>query len=184
MAQTKTNITKGKQREAQKPLMAEFGYSNVMQIPKVSKVIVSVGVGSISDKKKRELILDRIGKITGQKASERPAKKAIATFKSRIGDIIGYQVTLRGDRMWSFLDRLVHIALPRTRDFRGLKTTGFDEMGNYSFGIKEHSVFPEAGEEDLKDIFGLGITVVTTARSKKESESLLRHLGFPFEKVS
>lgn len=175
-----TDITRAKQKSSVDALKGQFGYANVMQSPKVTKVIVSVGIGSVSDKNKKALIADRLALITGQKVSERPAKKSIATFKSRQGDIIGYQITLRGDRMWSFLDRLIHIALPRTRDFRGLKTTGFDDIGNFSMGIKEHTVFPETGDEDIKDVFGLGITVVTTAKTKAESEALLKYLGFPF----
>lgn len=177
-----THITQTRYAAAKEALTKEFGYANVMQLPKVTKAIVTVGIGSTPDKNKRKLIANRVERITGQKLVERSAKKSIATFKSRQGDVVGYQVTLRGERLWSFLDKLIHIALPRTRDFRGLKTTGFDSMGNYSLGIKEHTVFPETGDEDVKDVFGLGITVVTTAKTPAESESLLRHLGFPFEK--
>jgi large subunit ribosomal protein L5 len=175
-------MTQERQKKSQAALKEAFGYKNVMQIPKVTKVVVGVGVGSVSDKKRKELIFDRLSLITGQKPAERAAKKAIATFKSRKGDIIGYQVTLRGARMWGFLDKLIHIALPRTRDFRGLKANAFDDMGNYSLGIKEHTVFPETGDEDVKDVFGLGITVVTTAKTKEEATALLTHLGFPFAK--
>lgn len=181
MATQLSDITRAKQASSQEVLKNAFGYTNVMQSPKVEKVIITVGIGSVSDKNKRKLIADRIGRITGQKVADRVAKKSIATFKSRQGDLIGYQVTLRGDRMWSFLDKLVHVALPRTRDFRGLKTTGFDSMGNYSLGIKEHTVFPETGDEDIKDVFGLGVTVVTTASTPQEAEGLLKHLGFPFK---
>lgn len=175
-------LTKERQEKSKAALKEAFGYKNAMQIPKVTKVMVGVGVGSTSDKKRKELMFDRLTLIAGQKPSERPAKKAIATFKSRKGDIVGYQVTLRGARMWGFLDKLIHIALPRTRDFRGLKKTAFDDMGNYSLGIKEHTVFPETGDEDVKDVFGLGITVVTTAKTKEEAAALLTHLGFPFAK--
>jgi large subunit ribosomal protein L5 len=175
-------MTQERQNKAKAALKETFGYKNVMQIPKVTKVVVGVGVGSVSDKKRKELIFDRLSLITGQKPAERAAKKAIATFKSRKGDIIGYQVTLRGARMWGFLDKLLHIALPRTRDFRGLKVNAFDDMGNYSLGIKEHTVFPETGDEDVKDVFGLGVTVVTTAKTKEEATALLTHLGFPFAK--
>ena len=182
MANDFSQMTKEKHAGALTALKELFHYKNPMQSPRVTKVVVTVGIGSISDKNKRELIEDRLATITGQKAAERVAKKAIATFKTRQGDLIGYQVTLRGQRMWDFLDRVIHVALPRTRDFRGLKTTGFDEMGNYSFGIKEHTVFAETGDEEIRDVFGLGITVVTTAKSKEEAEALLRHLGFPFRK--
>jgi len=123
-----------------------------------------------------------LARITGQKAAPRGAKIAVANFKSRQGDIIGYQVTLRGAKMYDFIDRLIHIALPRTKDFRGLSPTSADEMGNYPLGIKEHIIFPETADEELKDVFGLAITVVTTAKSKEEVVSFLTHLGFPFKK--
>ena len=153
-----------------------------MQTPKIDKVIVSAGVGSIKDKYKIKVIQDRLSKITGQKEAARVAKKSIATFKTRQGDILGYQVTLRGSRMYDFLDRLIHIAIPRMRDFRGLSTESIDEMGNFTIGIKEHTVFPETSDEDLKDVFGFSITIVTTAKTKEEAEEYLKNLGFPFKK--
>ncbi|PIR86543.1 50S ribosomal protein L5 [Candidatus Kaiserbacteria bacterium CG10_big_fil_rev_8_21_14_0_10_43_70] len=156
-----------------------FGYKNKMQSPRITKVVVSSAIGSISDKKKVELIADRIALITGQKPAEKNAKKSIAAFKVREGDLSGYQVTLRGARMHTFLDKLIHIALPRTRDFRGLKTSAIDEMGNFTIGIKEHTVFPETADEDLKDVFGFAITIVTTAKTKEEAEALFRGIGFP-----
>jgi len=158
------------------------GYKNPMQMPKILKVVISTGVGSFKDKSKFKVVEDRLARITGQKAAPRGAKISIATFKSRQGDIIGYQVTLRGKRMFDFLDRLVHIALPRTKDFRGISPDAADEMGNYTLGIKEHTIFPETADEELKDVFGLAITVVTTAKSKPEVLALLTHLGFPFRK--
>ena len=158
------------------------GYKNPMQMPKILKVVISTGVGSFKDKSKFKVVEDRLARITGQKAAPRGAKISIATFKSRQGDIIGYQVTLRGKRMFDFLDRLVHIALPRTKDFRGISPDAADEMGNYTLGIKEHTIFPETADEELKDVFGLAITVVTTAKSKSEVLTLLTHLGFPFRK--
>ncbi len=158
------------------------GYKNTMQAPKISKVVISVGVGSTKDKNKIKLIEDRLTKITGQKASPRNAKVAIANFKSRQGDVVGYQVTLRGARMNDFLEKLIHISLPRTKDFRGISPESADEMGNYTLGIKEHTIFPEAADEELKDVFGLAITIVTTAKSKKEAQAFLEHLGFPFKK--
>lgn len=161
-------------------LKEQFNYTNVMQAPRIEKVVVSVGIGKVQDKAKKALIADRLAKITGQKVSERAAKKSISTYKTRVGDIIGYQVTLRGARMWDFLDKVLHVALPRTRDFRGLKVSAIDDMGNFSFGIRENSIFPETAEEDLKDVFSVGITVVTTAKTKAEAEALLRHLGVPF----
>lgn len=158
------------------------GYKNPMQKPKILKVVVSTGVGSYKDKSKFKIVEDRLARITGQKAAPRGAKVSIATFKSRQGDIIGYQVTLRGKRMHDFLERLVHIALPRTKDFRGISPDAADEMGNYTLGIKEHNIFPETSDEELKDVFGLAITIVTTAKSKQEVVSFLSHLGFPFRK--
>lgn len=157
------------------------GYTNVMQTPRIMKVVVSVGTGKIQDKQRIALIIDRLALITGQKPSARPAKKSIASFKLREGDIVGYQVTLRGARMNDFLYKLVHVTLPQTRDFRGLKTSAFDEMGNYTIGIKEHTIFPETADEDIRDVFGLAITIVTNAKTKKESEALLRHIGFPLQ---
>ena len=158
------------------------GYKNPMQMPKILKVVISTGVGSFKDKSKFKVVEDRLARITGQKAAPRGAKISIATFKSRQGDIIGYQVTLRGKRMFDFLDRLVHIALPRTKDFRGISPDAADEMGNYTLGIKEHTIFPETADEELKDVFGFAITLVTTAKSKEEVIKFLSHLGFPLKK--
>jgi len=163
-------------------LKADFGYKSSMQSPKIEKVVINVGVGSFKDKQKNKIVLDRLAKITGQKAMERGAKVAIANFKSRQGDVVGYSVTLRGARMYDFLERLIHISLPRTKDFRGISDTAADEMGNYTLGIKEHTIFPETADEELKDVFGMAITIVTSARSKKEVIALMRHLGFPFKK--
>lgn len=171
-----------KQKSVFEALKKEFKYDNVMQAPKVTKVIVSSGVGKISDKHKRALIEDRLAKITGQKAAPRAAKQSIASFKLRQGETVGYQVTLRGARMNAFLDRLIHLTLPQTRDFHGLKTDSIDDMGNYSLGIKEHTVFPETADEDIKDVFGLSITIVTSAKTKEEAEALLRHIGLPLQK--
>jgi large subunit ribosomal protein L5 len=161
----------------------DFGYKNVNEAATIEKVVISVGTGRIEDKAKIALIQDRMAQITGQKASPRPARLSIAAFKLREGDIVGYQVTLRGVRMMDFMNKLVHVALPQTRDFRGLKTTSIDEMGNYTLGIKEHTIFPEAADEDIKDVFGMSITIVTTAKTKPEAEALLRHIGMPLKKV-
>lgn len=163
--------------------MKSHGYKNAMQSPKIVKVVVSSGVGSYKDKNKMKVVEDRLLKITGQKASPRGAKVAIANFKSRQGDIVGYQVTLRGARMYDFLERLLHIALPRTKDFRGISREAADEMGNYTLGVKEHTIFPETSDEELKDVFGLAVTIVTTAKSRAEAQAFLEHLGFPFKKV-
>ncbi len=163
-------------------LKNEFGYKNAMQAPRLVKVVVSSGFGSIKDKKKIELIADRIARITGQKPAVRKAKKSISSFKVREGDAIGYQVTLRGPRMYDFLDRLVHIALPRTKDFRGIPRTSVDEMGNYTLGIKEHTIFAETTDEELKDVFGFAVTIVTTSSDKKQTERFLEVIGLPFKK--
>ncbi|MEK7530381.1 MAG: 50S ribosomal protein L5 [Patescibacteria group bacterium] len=162
-------------------LKGAFGYKNKLQAPRLVKVVISTGTGKIKDKKKVELIQDRLAKITGQKSAPRGAKKSIATFKVRKGDVVGYQITLRGVRMFDFLDKLVHIALPRSRDFRGLSPKGIDSMGNMTLGVKEHTIFPETSDEDLKDVFGLAVTIVTTAKSKKEADAYLRHIGVPLQ---
>ncbi len=164
-------------------LKGEFGYTNIMQAPKLVKVVVSTGVGKTKgDKKKMELIANRLAKITGQKAAERLAKKSIASFKVREGQLSGFQVTLRGNKKNDFVDRLLITAVPRTRDFRGIKRDAVDAVGNYSLGIKEHTIFPETSDEDIKDVFGLSITFVTTAKTKKECSAFLEYLGFPFKK--
>ena len=172
-----------KQLTIKETLKTLSGYKNQMQMPRLMKVVISTGVGSFKDKAKFKVVEDRLARITGQKAAPRGAKVSVASFKSRTGDIIGYQVTLRGKRMFDFLDRLVHIALPRTKDFRGIPLTAADEMGNYTLGIKEHTIFPETADEELKDVFGLAITVVTTAKSREEVLKLLTHAGFPFKKA-
>ena len=164
-------------------LKDSLGYTNVMQAARIEKVIVSTGTGKIEDKAKIALIQDRLAAITGQKPSPRPARLSIASFKLREGDIVGYQVTLRGTQMNSFLDKLIHVALPQTRDFRGIKTSAIDEMGNITIGIKEHTIFPETVDEDIKNVFGLAVTIVTTAKTRDEAEALLRYIGLPLQKV-
>ncbi len=171
-----------KTKEVYTALKATQGYKNSMQAPKITKVVISSGVGSFKDKKKVELATNRLMKITGQKPSVRGAKQSVAAFKVREGDTVGLQVTLRGKRMNDFLDKLVHIALPRTKDFRGIPATSVDEMGNYTLGIREHTIFPETSDEELKDVFGLAVTIVTTAKSKAEVLALLTFLDFPFKK--
>jgi large subunit ribosomal protein L5 len=173
------SITKQRQQSAYLALAETFGYTSPMQGPRIAKVIVSSGIGKKRDKKQLELIEDRLAKITGQKAAPRAAKISIASFKVREGDTVGLQVTLRGARMYDFLDKLIHIALPRTRDFRGLRTEAIDDMGNLTIGIKEHTIFPETSDEDLKDVFGFAVTIVTTAKGRAEAEAFFRHLGLP-----
>ncbi|MCK5591376.1 MAG: 50S ribosomal protein L5 [Candidatus Pacebacteria bacterium] len=174
--------TKEKLQKAFDNLKKDFGYTNKFATPKIVKVVVNSSTGSTKDKKKIELVQDRMAKIVGQKVAPRAAKKSIATFKLREGDIIGYSATLRGARMTNFLDKLINIAIPRTRDFQGIERSSIDEMGNLTIGIKEHTIFPETADEDLKDVFGLSITVVTTAKTPKEAEGLLDHVGIPFVK--
>lgn len=176
-------LIQDKQKSVFATLKGDHQWSNVMQTPRISKVVVSVGVGKIAkDKHKVELVANRLEKITGQKAAIRGAKKAISTYKTRVGDKVGYQITLRGVRAQDFVNRLIHVALPRTKDFKGITSAAIDAMGNYTLGIKEHSVFPETADEDIKDVFGLAVTVVTTAKNKEEAKAYLDHLGFPFKK--
>jgi large subunit ribosomal protein L5 len=176
-------MIKEKIKSSYDALKSEFGYTNAMQAPRITKVVVSSGVGSLKDKKKIDLVENRLSKITGQKPKRSGAKISIASFKVRAGDVVGMQVTLRGQRMYDFLDRLVNLALPRTKDFRGISANGIDEMGNYSFGIKENTIFPETSDEELKDVFGIGVTVVTNLKNKNETKAFLTHLGFPFKKI-
>ncbi|MFI5260184.1 MAG: 50S ribosomal protein L5 [Candidatus Paceibacteria bacterium] len=173
------STTKLKQQEAYTALAKQFGYTSTMQAPRISKIIVSTGVGKKRDKKQLEVIENRLGKITGQKPSLRAARLSIASFKVREGDTVGMQVTLRGARMFDFIDKVIHIALPRTRDFRGLSAKSIDDMGNFTIGIKDMTIFPETADEDLKDVFGLAVTIVTTAKSKAEAEAFLRFIGMP-----
>jgi large subunit ribosomal protein L5 len=175
-------LMKEKTKEVFKELKTRLGLKNIMQSPKIEKVVVSSGVGSFSDKKKIDVVTDRLAKITGQKPIKRGAKKSIATFKSREGDTVGVQVTLRGEKMWGFLDRLFNIALPRTKDFRGIPPGAIDEMGNYTLSIKEHTIFPETADEDLKDVFGFAVTIVTSLKSKSSTLEFFKALGFPFKK--
>lgn len=175
---------KEKVKHAFKDLKESLKLKNIMQSPKIVKVVVSSGVGSMSDKKKIDIVVDRLAKITGQKPIKRGAKKSIATFKSREGDVVGVQVTLRGEKMWSFLDRLFSIALPRTKDFRGISLDAVDKMGNYTLSVKEHTVFPETADEDLKDVFGFAVTIVTSLKSKSSASEFFKALNFPFKKTA
>lgn len=176
-------MIKEKNKDSYKALKEELHLKNPMQAPKLVKVVVSVGTGKVSDKKKKESIGERLSRIVGQKVAARAAKKSIASFKLRQGENIGFQATLRGDRMMNFLDKLIHIALPRTKDFRGLKTSSIDAMGNATFGIKEHMIFPESADEDIKDVFSFAVTVVVTSKKKEATHAFLAYLGFPFSKT-
>ena len=162
-------------------LQKEFGYKNIMAVPKVTKVVVNMGLGeATSNAKVVDTGAEELGKITGQKAAVRKAKKSIAQFKVRQGMPIGAMVTLRGDRMYEFLDRLMNIALPRVRDFRGVSAKGFDGRGNYTLGLKDQLLFPEIDYMKVDKARGMNISVVTTAKSDQESRKLLQLLGMPF----
>ncbi len=164
-------------------LKEEFGYSNVMEIPKLQKIVLSRGVGAaVADKKLIDYALEELTTITGQKAVATISKKDVASFKLRKGMPIGVKVTLRGDRMFEFLDRFVTVALPRVRDFQGIKATGFDGRGNYNLGITEQIIFPEINIDKVNKISGMDITFVTSAQTDKEAKSLLGELGLPFKK--
>jgi len=162
-------------------LSQEFGYQNVHQVPKVEKVVVNMGVGAATQNAKLlEKAVEELTAITGQKPLVRRARKSIANFKLRQGQAIGAMVTLRGERMWEFLDRLLTVALPRVRDFKGVSPKAFDGRGNYTLGIREQIIFPEVNYDAVEKISGLNVTVCTTARSDAEGKALLGHLGMPF----
>jgi len=164
-------------------LTEEFAYKNVMQVPRLEKIVVSRGVGAaVADKKLIDHAVDELTMITGQKAISTMSKKDVAAFKLRKGMPIGAKVTLRGEMMYEFLDRLVTSALPRVRDFQGIKATGFDGRGNYSLGVTEQIIFPEINIDKINRINGMDITFVTTAATDKEAKSLLTELGLPFKK--
>lgn len=161
-----------------------FGYTNKMSAPHLVKVVLNVGTGTYmkKDKNKNTDIAARLAKITGQKPALKGAKKSIATFKIRQGDPVGVSVTLRGARMYGFLEKLFNVALPRTKDFRGVNKSGVDSIGNFTIGIKEHTIFPETADEDVRDLFGLAVTIVSTAKNKKEATTFFELLGVPFKK--
>ncbi|MBQ4821442.1 50S ribosomal protein L5 [Aquimarina sp. MMG016] len=164
-------------------LTEEFSYDNVMQVPKLKKIVLSRGVGAaVADKKLIDHAVDELTTITGQKAVPTISKKDVATFKLRKGMPIGAKVTLRGEKMYEFLDRLITSALPRVRDFSGIKATGFDGRGNYSLGILEQIIFPEIDIDKVNKISGMNITFETSAKTDKEAKSLLTELGLPFKK--
>lgn len=165
-------------------LMAQFGYSSVMQVPKIQKICLSRGLGdAISDKKVLEYAANEFGLITGQKPVITKSKKDVSNFKLRKGMSIGCQVTLRRERMYEFLDRLVNVAMPRIRDFRGVSPKSFDGRGNYNFGVKEQIIFPEIDVDKIDKIAGMDITIVTSARTDEEGFALLKEFGMPFQGV-
>ena len=159
----------------------QFGYSNEMQIPRLDKIVVNMGIGeAVTDSKKAQAAMKDLAAITGQKPLPTKARKSIASFKLREGMVVGAKVTLRKDRMYEFLDRLITIALPRVKDFRGLKPTAFDGRGNYAMGLKEHIVFPEINYDQIDQIWGMDIIVCTSAGTDDEARELLRQFQFPF----
>lgn len=164
-------------------LHAQFNYKSFMEVPKIEKICLNQGVGkAVSDKKLIEDALNEMSTIAGQKAVPCYSKKDVSNFKLRKGMPIGARVTLRGDRMYEFLDRLVSVSIPRTRDFRGVKLKGFDGRGNFTFGVKEHIIFPEIDIDKVKNITGMDITLVTSAKTNEEAKALLTEFGFPFAK--
>jgi large subunit ribosomal protein L5 len=164
-------------------LMQEFGYESVMQVPTLEKILLSMGVGdAIQNKKMLDAAVDELTQIAGQKAVKTKARRSISNFKVRQGMEIGAKVTLRGNRMYDFLDRLINVALPRVKDFRGVNPNAFDGHGNYSLGVTEQIIFPEIDYDSIERITGLNITIVTTAQTDREARALLDKLGMPFSK--
>jgi large subunit ribosomal protein L5 len=170
-------------KEVRKKIADQFGIKNAMAIPKIEKVVLNMGMGdAIQNSKLLDAAVDELGQITGQKPVVTKAKKSIASFKLREGMSIGTRVTLRGDKMYEFLDRLINIALPRVRDFRGVPTKSFDGRGNYTLGIRDHLIFPEIDAGKVDKSKGMNITIVTTAKNDEQARFLLRELGMPFGK--
>ncbi len=170
-------------KEIAPTLMKEFSYKSVMQIPRIEKIVINAGVGDATqDSKNIDSVYNEISVITGQKPIKTKAKKSLATYKLREGQEIGVKVTLRNDQMWNFLDKLILVAIPRIRDFRGISTKSFDGRGNFTMGIKEQIIFPEINFDDVKRIRGFDITIVTSANKNEEALSLLKHVGIPFVK--
>jgi len=167
--------------EVRERLSKEFGYTNVHQVPTVAKVVLNIGLGEATQNAKLlERAAEELASIAGQKALIRKARKSVANFKLRQGQAIGCMVTLRGDRMWEFLDRLTNVALPRVRDFKGVSPKAFDGRGNYTLGIREQIIFPEVDYDKVEKITGMNVTVCTTAKTDAEAKALLAHLGVPF----
>jgi large subunit ribosomal protein L5 len=164
-----------------KQMVEQFGYKNPMEVPQIDKIVINMGVGeAVNDTKKVTVALADLAKIAGQKPAMTRARKSIATFKVREGMPIGGRVTLRRDRMYEFLDRLINVALPRVRDFRGLNNKSFDGRGNYAMGIKEHIIFPEINYDEVEDVLGMDVIVCTTAKTDDEARALLKAFNFPF----
>ncbi len=183
MAAYRPRLSEVYEKEVRGKLQEEFKFSNVMEIPRLEKIVINMGVGeAVGDSKKIKKAVEEMAKISGQKPVVNKAKKSIAGFKLRDGMPIGCKVTLRGNQMYEFLDRLIQVALPRVRDFRGVKATSFDGRGNYALGLKEQLVFPEISYDDVDDTRGMDIIICTTAKTDAEAKSLLDGFQMPFQK--
>ena len=183
MSKSTTNLKDRYINEVRAKLKEEFSYSNDMQIPKMCKIVLNMGVGEASHNSKlAETIVNQLTKIAGQKALSTKAKKSIASYKLREGMPVGAMVTLRGERMYDFLQKLICVVLPRIRDFRGISTKSFDGRGNYTLGLKEQSLFPEISYDELDAVHGMNISIITTANTDEEARALLTALGMPFKK--
>ena len=179
-----TRMKKKYQEEVAPALMKQFSYKSTMEIPKVEKVVISVGAGDCKDNQKAlDAVIKDITAIAGQKAVATVARKSVANFKLREGQNVGVKVTLRQDKMWEFLDRLLNVALPRVRDFRGINPDAFDGRGNYSLGLKEQIIFPEIDYDKIEKLRGMNVSITTTAKTDEEARELLRLLGAPFKSI-
>lgn len=183
-----TDIRTRYKKEAVKAMMDQFGYRNALQVPRITKVVINAGIGRLmvhtpqAEEKILPTLISDLALITSQKPALTRARKSISSFKLRQGQVVGLKVTLRGVRMNDFLDRLIHIAIPRIRDFRGISAKSFDDRGNLTIGIREYTVFPEVAVENVRAIIPLEVTVVTTAKKAEEAKALFKFLGFPIEK--
>jgi len=171
-------------KEAVPKLIEQFSIGNAIAVPKITKIVINAGLSkSIQDSAYTDAAVDVLTRITGQAPIKTLARKSISNFKIRQGMVVGAKVTLRGERMWAFLDKMINVTLPRVRDFRGLSQKAFDGQGNYSIGFREHNVFPEISTDDVEKIVGLEANIVTTAETDEQAKALLTALGFPFEKI-
>lgn len=183
MAEYKNRLCEAYKKEVVPALEKKFGYKNVMQVPKIEKIVLNMRLGDVKDNAKSvQLSIQELELIAGQKAIETKAKKSIANFKVRENQTIGAKVTLRGEKMWNFLDKLISVALPRVRDFKGIPSESFDGRGNYALGIKDQLIFPEINYDQIEKVRGFDICIVTTAKTDEEAKELLDMLGMPFEK--
>jgi large subunit ribosomal protein L5 len=175
-----TETIQKQKNKAYDELAESFDYTNEQAVPEIEKVVITSGIGSITDPDKIQIVQDRLAQICGQQPVPTQATESIASFNVRAGDVVGYKVTLRGNRQQAFLNKLIHITLPRTKDFRGIDPESIDEMGNLTIGIEEHTAFPETSDEELENVFGLSVTIVTTAETRDEAYAYLDHIGIPF----